>query len=565
MIRLASLLLITTAPLLRAAEDFRPMVAEALKRGDKRIVIPPGTYRISPTGGGGSLWKLGGLKDVEIIADGVTMVGTKLIRAIDLTGSSGVTLQGLTVDYDPLPFTQGTIIAGSEDGNSIDVKLHAGYPRKPYSRIDVIDPQTRFRKKGMPFLWGTKGEMVGEDVVRIRREGIAKFAKPGDLASLSTGQEGGSPHGISVEECGRITLRNVTVFSAPGMGILEADGEGGSAFSGCRIIPGPKPAGATEERLLSSSWDAFQSKTIRRGPIVENCEIREAGDDSWSVQSSDYVILKNEGGTVILASRDEYTRGVRDGDRLRTGLEGEEYRITSRKVVPRKDAGLSEEVMERLARAKAWDPWHVSPQCIVVTLDRACPLQPGACFYSPDRMGNGFVFRGNHIHSPGRVLLKAGGLVEGNVLDTPHAMVACPELPGNAAAGIGDLVIRNNTIRNSGWFCAAPWSSQAGVISVTATAGADELRTVPVYRNVVIQDNIIEAGLGPHLVVSSAKGLIVRGNRFVSPGKEKAPDTGASYAIPKDAVAWISHSTEVKYEENKVEDPGPFAKDPVIR
>jgi hypothetical protein len=31
------------------AEDFRPLVREALQRGEKRIVIPPGVYQIRKT------------------------------------------------------------------------------------------------------------------------------------------------------------------------------------------------------------------------------------------------------------------------------------------------------------------------------------------------------------------------------------------------------------------------------------------------------------------------------------------------------------------------------------
>lgn len=565
MSRFLFLALFLASPLLKAQEDFRPIVAEALKKGEKRIVIPPGTYRIDPKGGGGELWVLSGVKDVEIIADGVTMVGTKLMRAISLHKCSGVTIQGLTVDYDPLPFTQGEVIAAAEDGNSIDVKIHTGYPKKAYSRIDVIDAKTRFRKKGMPFLWGTKAELIGEDVVRVSLKGIAKAAVPGDLASLSTGQERGAPHGISIDECERMLLKNVTIHSAPGMGLLEADGEGGSTFTGCKIVPGPKPAGATEERLLSSSWDAFQSKTIRKGPLVENCEISHAGDDSWSVQSSDFLVLKSEGNTLVIGSRDENTNGVQNGDRLRTGVEGPEWKITSRKVVPRKEAGLSPEVLEKMENAKAWDLWKASPKCIVVTLDKESGLKEGDSVYSPDRMGQGFIFRNNHMHSSGRILLKAGGLVEGNTLDTPHALIVCPELPGTAAAGIEDLTIRKNTIRNSGWFCAAPWSSQAGVISLTATLSDKELRSAPVFKNVVIEDNIVEAGLGPHLVASSTKGLAVRNNRFVSPLQEKSPETGASYSIPRDAVVWISKSTDVKYEEsNKIENAGSFTREPVI-
>ncbi|WP_395740456.1 right-handed parallel beta-helix repeat-containing protein [Prosthecobacter sp.] len=556
---LFSLLILASAP---GAEDFRPLVNKALRRGEKRIVIAPGIYRLEPKSGG-ELWALSGVKDVEIIADGVTLVGAKLMRAISMHRCSSVVVQGLTVDYDPLPFTQGEVIAGSADGGSIDVKIHAGYPRKAYSRIDVIDAKTRFRKKGMPFLWGTKAEMISEDVVRIRREGIAKAAVIGDLASLSTGQETGAPHAIAIDQCERITFRNVTVHSAPGMGILEADGEGGSVFTGCKIVPGPKPAGAVEERLLSSSWDAFQSKTMRKGPLIENCEIADAGDDSWSVQSSDYMVLKNDGGTVVLASRDEFTDGVQNGDRVRAGVDGPEWQITSRKVVARKDAGLSAEVQENLGQAKTWDLWHVSPKCHVVTLDRAAELKPGDCVYSPDRMGNGFVFRNNHVHSPGRILLKAGGLMEGNLLDTPHALIVCPEVPGTAAAGIEDLIIRKNVIRNGGWFCAAPWSCQAGIVSMTSSSSSSELRTKAVFKNVQIETNVIEGGAGPQLVVSSAEGIIIRHNRFVSPQHDAPPETGASYGIAKNAVVWVAKSTGVVNEGNAIEEVGRFAGEAV--
>lgn len=555
---LSALLFLTVPSLAGAGEDFRPLVNQALQRGEKRIVIPPGNYRLGPKSGG-ELWILSGLKNVEIIAEGVTLTGTKLMRAISLHRCSGVTLQGLTVDYDPVPFTQGEVIAEAEDGNHIDVKIHAGYPRNPYSRIDVIDAKTRFRKKGMPFLWGTKAEMIGEDIVRIHREGIAKASRPGDLASLSTGQEAGAPHAISIDQCEKIIFRNVTVHSAPGMGILEADGEGGSSFVGCRIVPGPKPSGATEDRLLSTSWDAFQSKTIRKGPLVEKCEITHAGDDSWSIQSSDFLVLKNEGSTVVLASRDEFTDGVQNGDRLSWSGAEEQCHITSRKGVSRAEAALAPEVMTKLTEAKDWSLWKVSPKCIVVTLDQTVALKPGDCVYSPDRMGNGFVFRGNHIHSPGRVLLKAGGVMENNVLDTPHALVVCPELPGGAAAGVEELVIRGNTIRNGGWFCPAPWSSQAGIISITSTEGSSELSARPVFKYVILEENTIEGGSGPHLVVSSTHGVIVQNNRFLSPQHDVPPTTGESFHIPKDAVVWMTKCTDVRYEYNVINDAGSFA------
>lgn len=541
--------------------DFRPMVAEAIKRGDEKIVIPPGTYRLAPIGGDKVVWTLHGAKDVEIIAEGVILVSTKLTRALALDACCGLTLRGLTVDYDPLPFTQGVVTEVAEDKSWIDVKIHAGYPLKPYARIDVIDPATRYRKKGMPFLWGTKAELKG-DVVRVSLANIGAAAQVGDLASLNSGPSpDGVPHAVSLEHCDEVTLSKVTVHSAPGMGILEADGEGRSQYLGCKVVPGPRPAGAAEDRLLSTSWDAIQTKTVRLGPRVEDCEIREAGDDSWSVQSSDYLVLKNEGKTLILASRDEFTDGVQTGDRLMRKLFAPQAKVISRKVISRDEAALAPEVLAKLKEAAQWSEWKVSPKCLAVELDVPMKVEPGESLFSPDRMGNGFVFANNRIHSPGRVLIKASGVMRENLLDTPHSIVVCPELPEKAAAGIGTLVFRDNVIRRAGWFCPAPWSSQAGALSITAAGKPPALRPEGVFSVIYIERNTFEECEGPNLVVSSASGVTVHKNRFVRPMVSKSPETGASFGIPSDVVMWFAESAGLVIGENPVVERGAFAKE----
>ena len=358
-----------------------------------------------------------------------------------------------------------------------------------------------------------------------------------------------------------MTLQGVTVHSSPGMGILEADGEGKAKYLKCRVVPGPRPPGASEDRLLSTSWDAMQAKTVHVGPRVEACEIADAGDDSWSVQSSDFLIVKREGKTAILASRDEFTTGVEVGDRLLPKLGAPEVKITGRKKLSRKDAGLSEEVLEKLEKAPGWSEWKVSPSCIEVQLDREPDWTVGDSVFSPDRMGNGFVFTNNRVHSAGRILIKASGRVENNLLDTPHALTVCPELPGNSAAGIDGLMIRNNVIRRAGWFCPAPWSSQAGALSITASTKPPELRPAGVFAKLVIEDNTFEDCEGPNLVISSVAGASVSGNRFIRPLGDQPPETGASFGIPRDAVIWISESEDIKLENNPVTDAGKFMKD----
>ena len=256
------LLMCLLLPIVATAQnDFRPLVRAALERGEKRIVIAPGVYRLSPEAGQNVIWTLSDVQDVEIIADGVTLIGTKLTRALQIDHCRNVTLQGLKVDYDPLPFTQGTVVAVAPDKSWIDIKIHDGYPRQPYARIDVIDPQTRYRKKGMPFLWGTKAEMSAPDTVRITLKNIGEAAVIGDLASLSTGQEnGGVPHGITIENCASVTLRDVTLHCAPGMGILEADGEGRAQFFGLQNRARPQ----TTRRHTGTLADNFVGRHAKQ-------------------------------------------------------------------------------------------------------------------------------------------------------------------------------------------------------------------------------------------------------------------------------------------------------------
>jgi hypothetical protein len=275
------------------------------------------------------------------------------------------------------------------------------------------------------------------------------------------------------------------------------------------------------------------------------------------------MVLKKTGTTLVLGSRDEYTIGVDVGDRLKTRIGGPEATVQSRRGLSREDAQLEPEVLAKLKDAPQWSEWKISPRCIEVTLDQKLPVNSGDSVFSPDRMGNGFAFIENRIHSSGRVLIKAAGRIEGNLLDTPHALTVCPEIPSNAAAGIDGLVIRRNRIVHAGWFCPAPWSAAAGALSITAAAGPPKMRPAGVFANILIEDNSFEECSGPNIVASSVSGLTIRGNRFIRPQHDKPPETGASYGIPKNSVMWISECDDVDLRENAMGDPGPFAGEPV--
>jgi hypothetical protein len=124
--------------------DLQGFIVNALKSGARHVVVPPGRYRVSPRNREHLV--LRGLRDVEIIADGVEMVCTETTRALTISRCTNVVLRGLVIDYDPLPFTQGRITAISADRQKYAVELFDGYPAAAMVRnfkYEVFCPDTR--------------------------------------------------------------------------------------------------------------------------------------------------------------------------------------------------------------------------------------------------------------------------------------------------------------------------------------------------------------------------------------------------------------------------------------
>jgi hypothetical protein len=556
----------TAASALASDIDLRTLINEAADTGHRQVIIPAGEYRMAPLPGTAVVVPLRDVQNLDIVATGVTIVCTKRTRAIELLQCQNVTIRGLVIDYDPLPFTQGTVAAVGDDGGWVDVRIHAGYAVAPWSRIDVVDPRTRYRKKGMPFLWDSTAEVRGPDIVRVHHKHLGTTAERGDLVSLSTGQDvGGVCHALTIEQChGGIVLEDVTIHAAPGMGIVEHGGAGDTNLRRIRIVAGPRPAGATEDRLLTTSWDGIQHSEVRKGPTVEACTIEHCGDDSWSVQSQDYVILARDDTSTIVAPRGSKCP-LAVGDTLRPSLGAPAFTIASLEPVGLENAALDPAVIKRLDTAQPWTLWKVNTQALVrATFHESPPWREGDSVSCPERQGNGFVFRGNHTRSSGRILIKAGdGLVEDNLLHMPHGVVVCPELPAGGAAGIRGLVFRNNTIVASGFFCPAPWSPQAGALSIVCGEG-QTFRPPGVFDDILIEGNVFKGTSGVNLAISSAMNVVIRGNTFVELDQAVPGDTGAAFGIDQSAVIWLAESDDVTLAGNRV--AGPVSKPrPLVR
>src|SRR5216684_6199810 len=79
------------------------------------------------------------LHGFELNGNGAQLINTTRGSTLTISGSSHVTIRDLTIDYDPLPFTQGTVAVFDKAALQITVKVDAGYPDDPAFLATVTD------------------------------------------------------------------------------------------------------------------------------------------------------------------------------------------------------------------------------------------------------------------------------------------------------------------------------------------------------------------------------------------------------------------------------------------
>ena len=105
-----------------APVELQQEIAAGISSGKKEIVLTQPEYR------SGRTVELKKLDGVTIDGNGARLVMTDLKHAVRLSNCRNVTVKNLTVDYDPLPFTQGVITSVSPDSRVVEFTIDKGYP-----------------------------------------------------------------------------------------------------------------------------------------------------------------------------------------------------------------------------------------------------------------------------------------------------------------------------------------------------------------------------------------------------------------------------------------------------
>ena len=214
-----------------------------------------------------------GAKDVEIVADGVEMICTETTRALTIAECENLRIRGLVIDYDPLPYTQGRIVALSADSMVHEIELFAGYP--PAEDISG-EKYEIFRGDTRTLRYGSYHQIEVEKLssTRIRvtkgspyRGEKWKLEQVGDIIAIAARHAPGGqlPHAISVENSKHVTLEDMTVYASNAFGFRESACSG-TIYRRCRVDRRPQQSDLQNVATRESARSTPTPFTVRPQP-----------------------------------------------------------------------------------------------------------------------------------------------------------------------------------------------------------------------------------------------------------------------------------------------------------
>jgi len=502
--------------------DLNGYINSRLDAGEITVVVPPGRYRV-PRSGNTHL-KFTNRNNVTIIADGVEMVCTETVQAIQIQDCNNFKLQGLSVDYDPLPFTQGEIAAISADKRTLTVDLIDGYSSTVIGdKVEIYDPVTGELSArtyyGSTYVVDTQARRV----IVTKGDPLVNFAeKVGDIVVIGSRGTTNIPHTITPSRCTNLILENVIIYSGTTFAFFETNCKG-SKYINCSVDRRPLETEIRSrgiKRMRSNNADAFHSKFAEIGPSYVGCVARYNGDDSFAINGNFHIISETNGNVLTVIAKG-------GGNNTTDFVVGEVVELISYSGERMPDATITQIQTGRALNAQEInflqtqtfsgqaDNTYTASNVYSITIDRSIDLPLGSLINSATRSGNGFEVR-NCIAGPNRsrgILVKASnGIITGNtcVGNWGQAIKCSPEYSWLEAGSGNNLVISNNVI--SGCHDVA--------IAVYANGGNGSTSPIGAHNNIQIIGNQISGSSNPNIAVTSTSNLCMMDNTISSPNND---------------------------------------------
>ena len=541
-------------------------IGEAIAFDFNTVNIVPGEYEIASNSGFGAQLFISYAENLTINAQDVTAIATEQNTAIRLQYSSDVTILGLTVDYAELPFTQGTVTRVAGDGSWLEIRIHDGYALPTNginSRVITYDSETGEVKANTTTRFNSSVSVLSSRTIRVQSGfGVQDATTVGDYVSLTLPIQ--TPHAVWVADSERVRLEDVTVHASTSFAFFETGG-GANEYIGLTVAPGPRPAGATVDRLLSSNFDAFHSKNTYLGPRIERANFSAMGDDGVAINGDYQLLVRNDGDSIVIARK--WNLSVFEiGDRIRVYSEstGRYHEATITGITGAADTGINfaaarDQFLPQLGSAETQ-----FRDGLRLELSNSIPNDVGDLLENVDRNGYGFQVLDSVIENTrarGLAIKADGGTISGNTIRhvATTGILIAPEADFFAESGFASSVtITNNHITDVGYQFTSPFTQDGGGIAIVA----DPSTSIRGHEDLRIENNLLDRVVGTNITITNASDITIADNVFRQSHLEDRGH-GEFFGVDSSALVHATNSDGLTFSDNLIDRPGQFLESPV--
>ncbi|PAW76602.1 MAG: hypothetical protein B9S32_14585 [Verrucomicrobia bacterium Tous-C9LFEB] len=471
--------------------------------------------------------------------------------ALVLHRCEDVSVSDLQIDYDPVPYAQGTIAAVDLDNQTFDLRLEEGgqfldFNNPAYQRAKSVMGYTVRQNGSESAIYGPiviGAEPVNEVTPKVWRLRInpklpfgtfnkyAGYPEALRRSKLAVGDRyihwaRAYIAAVSLVESNQITCRNLKVYASPGLAFFPYLSSN-VKLDHCAVEILPKSS-----RLISTNADGVHARGMRGPLTVQNCRFEGMGDDAINIHSSAIRPLKRISSRELLC--DAHTFTIRGGDML-------EYLDVDGK------SGQSYEVQEAKITSEGWQVTFVEELPATLNVSEKRIL-----FYNLSEAGKGFLFQNNYFgpHRGRGILVSA---TDGEIRDNTFSNREVGSgwaivLHHEASIWAEGPIARRIRIEENRFEGLGGNEPAIKIYPMGSKRSGDD--TSVWYADIVIQNNRFEKLTGPAAVINQVQNLSLIGNRVVRTGAVAVPTP------PFSAAFQIKNCPGATVEGNQLEDAG---------
>ena len=514
--------------------------------GNSSINIPRGSYSLTLASGA---YQFSGLSNVTVEGNGSEIICDKQSMAFSISNCTNFKMSNLSVDYDPLCFTQGEIISVSSDHLTWKVKICSGYPLTDIStnKLELFDKNTMTLKENYWTIYSGFSYTQSSDTLIITKT-AATFPYSeavGDYVVMDVVPSGNiASHGIKISACKNLIMDNVTMYGSNTFSFFESDCEN-STYNRCKVTRKTDDANVTIPRLRAGNADGIHSKHATVGPTITNCRIEYNSDDCIAVNGSFYPVynVDQANGYLYMLSSDT-TPKVQNGDSIvlvdnNGTIIGESKALTLSSITP---TATEISTCEALFTTGMASPTSFTKGFRISIPSWFSTLSIGDLIYSKARTGNSFKIENDtvgYVRSRGILVKASNGTIKNNYVRgcMLGGIVLAPEFYWMEAGCSSNVEISNNLISKCMLQATSMGQSQAAPLTVISLNGSKAISATGGFTNISIHDNTITGSPKPNVVLTSIYGYSYYNNQL-TPDLTAVRQHGKNYGVTNTDAFW---------------------------